>query len=40
MDKFEFVFIYLTAIYNSFYMTYLIVHFAKFSIGLYVLLIC
>ena len=39
MDKFEFVFLYLRAIYNSFYMTYPIVYFAKFSIGLYVLLI-
>lgn len=40
MDNFEFVFIYLRAIENSFYMTYLIVYFADFSIGLYVLLIC
>lgn len=40
MDNFEFVFIYLRAIENSFYMTYLIVYFANFSIGLYVLFIC
>ena len=40
MDKFEFVLIHLRAIYNSFYMTYLIVYFVNFSIGLYVLLIC